>query len=1108
MPLGAAGAMEFAFAGLKISSDSELLLTDDFPPPGAELDLRERTNVRVDFEPLEPVRHIIVTIGFREDFDIELRAFFRDVPVCLKQISGRSGELVDVELEFDRIDRVELTGAQAAVVDLCYVPVAQDATQGWQIIPDFPYSLCLPVANPGYPCPTAPASRAAAETMALDRVRYGLRARWAGSNFSALHDQLELLVGGGPQGPQMADVSAAVKGVNLRGDPAARPLEMPRQHPLDLVMLAALHPAMAQMLGLYWIDERAEPGVAYDYLLVGDWSGLLPSDPHQLLLLIQEEGLLNVTGVIAFDLEAVRQPPLPPPADCAVYALPGAVHPDLTGAAIDAQNVAGLSWDLATTTFGVLPPGQPLMYHVWRADLGDAQPSAVPEEDAFSLVTENPVLVVEPDLEPGETPERAPDWPPFPLHAIDGGLADGWYSFRVSGVDIFGRHTMDSAPAPWRRWEPPPTPTPWYDTISPGADQVHPYAVCLLDKIPPPAPTSVEAYALDPDDPTVVRDEAHEAWLKTLSEPERSTVIGLRVRWDWTDAHMRQAPDTQEFRIYYFSLPSQPSALPDLSRAGQWDKRLSVVGWNDHVTVTMDQKGRPLRRYEVFFPTQSDSDRNGLPLTTTLAQPIVYALIGVSAADDKTHTQDVAPWSGTSEARFGNEGPVAGPVRIARVRRVPPDRPEAPADSEKVCATAADYHGDSFYTYRWKPKTNLRTHIFRALDDSVFRTDWARPRPRKVISATDKSIFPDPADEPRWTAAKRKQVAAELNKLNTFETTKAGATAAKAYYRILSNDALRVLAGLPSNEAAFSQITVAPLNPDDPATANRLGPDNPATFVVSPSLRAYIDTLPGESTNRYLYRAAYVDGANNRSELSISSPPVHLPNVVPPRTPVLTSVTSGDRKINLGWASNREADLTEYRVFRTDAEEDGRDIRLMTLVHTEPVTQTDPSTRPGEVTWSDDPVPGLVTYYYRLVAVDDAQNASPPTEPVAARAYDESPPVPPKWEEAKWIKIDESGVAWPWSQSSGQLIPGVELAWSATHVRFMCLVERRTKGQSQWSPVSNWFTSADGVEKDNVHQWSFRDYSIDVAEDYIYRLTLAGSAGTLTHTGEIEASKS
>ncbi|WP_293116816.1 hypothetical protein [Okeania sp. SIO1I7] len=39
------------------------------------------------------------------------------------------------------------------------------------------------------------------------------------------------------------------------------PPKMPNQRSLDLVLLASLHPAVAQMLGLYWVDQTAEPGV-------------------------------------------------------------------------------------------------------------------------------------------------------------------------------------------------------------------------------------------------------------------------------------------------------------------------------------------------------------------------------------------------------------------------------------------------------------------------------------------------------------------------------------------------------------------------------------------------------------------------------------------------------------------------------------------------------------------------------------------------------------------------------------------------------------------------------------------------------------------------------
>ena len=106
---------------------------------------------------------------------------------------------------------------------------------------------------------------------------------------------------------------------------------------------------------------------------------------------------------------------------------------------------------------------------------------------------------------------------------------------------------------------------------------------------------------------------------------------------------------------------------------------------------------------------------------------------------------------------------------------------------------------------------------------------------------------------------------------------------------------MRILAGLPGNERAFTQITIQPLDPEeldpeDPSKkrwGNRVGPSDPDDFELdgptdptveknplwAKNLFQYTDTLPGASLNRYFYRTAYVDGVHNRSELSLSSPP-------------------------------------------------------------------------------------------------------------------------------------------------------------------------------------------------------------------------------------------
>ena len=811
---------------------------------------------------------------------------------------------------------------------------------------------------------------------------------------------------------------------------------MPNQYPLDLVLLGTLQPAIAQMIGLYWVDQAAVPGEAYDYVIVADYEGVFQgTDPS----FLQQVGFDHLEGYIVFNKQRAPAPRLARPEGLRVYALPSSVRSTEDGDVPEVSNNAGLRWELGMTEQGRLLPDKPFMYHLWRAELGEEEPTTAPSADQYQPMTkERPILIAQPNFPPGSEPQRASDWPPFPMHTIDSGLRDGWYSYQVSGIDIFGRHSPNSAPAAWYQWTPVSDPRPWYYKNPPGDRAIHPFAVRLLDKMPPPPPTGIEAYALDPNDPTVLKDAAYNAWRG--ANPEQ---VGLRVRWQWTQAHMRQAPDVREFRIYYH--PGQMNALlghtlgvsaasstesvveTDIPNTGPADAyvgallrigsdRFAIVGseggsplrvyvksgpvytegtmsvvngsstvtgtetnWGTELTgltlkvaseprtytilkvdsltqltldrnyvgvtgagktysiagilpranapctlvipsdytagtisaensdptvtgigtgwrtalagrtfkvagesaeytivgvdsetqVTLDRgyegitgSGKayvirhPLfvdyskivswekrihvvghdepRQYEVFLPAP-DTDE-GEAFAPSLAEPIVYAHISVSAADDKTHTPDDPQWDvGEWGGRFGNEGRVGAPAKIFRVRREPPPAPAVPPpDSDKVFATPADYHGHSYYTYRWQPQQHLKTHIFRALDDALFKVDWKRRQTSpESISADDEDYFPvewrgpDPS-----LVAKRNQIANDLNHLNTFSHDAEGTAQAMAYYRGLSNDALRVLAGLPGNERAFTQLTIQPLDPDDPANANRLAPITRLTSLL------------------------------------------------------------------------------------------------------------------------------------------------------------------------------------------------------------------------------------------------------------------------------------
>src|SRR5262249_10944196 len=159
--------------------------------------------------------------------------------------------------------------------------------------------------------------------------------------------------------------------------------------------------------------------------------------------------------------------------------------------------------------------------------------------------------------------------------------------------------------------------------------------------------------------------------------------------------------------------------------------------------------------------------------------------------------------------------------------------------------TPADWYGRSYYTFRWIEQANLAVQVFRALDESVFLADWAM-RPRDPdLSPAAAAFFPDMDREPTWTAEKLRPVCAALNALDGFPRPPAGTAAALRAYRDLTDDALRVLAGLPGCEKAFVQITTRPLDPADAAWADRRGPDDPAGYAPRAERRAYLDTLDG-----------------------------------------------------------------------------------------------------------------------------------------------------------------------------------------------------------------------------------------------------------------------
>lgn len=1171
----------------RFTSDEKLILTESFGPASTrELALSGRKHLRYDLHPSDSAFRLKVFIGFTASSTESCIVRLLSGPAILSEqkSSGDPGEIVTLLFEADKITGIEIEGAEAVLIDIWIDHISRNSNRDWEFVPGIPAPLALPVSSPLYPADPAPTDLAVSEAVGGSRIHYGDPATWLGPAFAEMHEHLKFLVEEGPSGPAMSLKSIEIFDEN--GVAGSGEVPSVEQYPLDLCLLAALNPAAAQLLGLYWVDRHAVENVRYDYLIAADHTGVSDGSPNVMLELVRGGDFSEIDGFIVFNIAKTAASPMDSPGDVRAYALPAAASADEDGEVVGETNCAGLRWSTAVLGSNMLRPGAAILYHTWRTWLGNSKDpnDAIAE---FKPTSTNPTLAPLFPSVPDLAPTRPPDWPQFALNYIDIGLTDGWYGYRVSGIDIFGRHSKTSADAAWFQWSPEPYPRPWYYR-APANRVVHPSAVRLLDKTGPPPPAGVEAYALDPKDPTTVRDDVYTKWFTHLSPDEQENLIGLRVRWQWTQPLARQAPDAREFRVYLASgsmnsvygklaavSPASPTetsvetniqnALPSDSYAGCWlrqgsrafsilgssgtsplvlrvknigplddvipspgncsisipqvynsgtvsvhrgsavvlgdrtnwtpnlagmafkifgepvtyrigqviasnqllldatyvgndgialpygiryplhkdlsspdsyDERYHVIGIDEPVDRTFDSEGRSVLHFETILPREGDGDRSGLHLPTTLAEPIRYASVGVSTADDKIHTLDDPKWVSGSWGgadRFGNEGPVGPPCKIYVVRREPPPAPSVPVDSERVYASPADYHSHSFYTLRWIPAKDLKTHIYRALDETLFRIDWARRAvDRGGLDPADTSLFPDD-----WDLTKRRGIADEINVLDTFDTATTRDKALRIYHGF-SNDALRTLAGLRGNEAAFVQITIAALDPDDPANANRPGPDTPAGTEIDPLLRAYVDTIDGRGSNRYFYRTAYIDAVQNLGPFSLSGPPVYLPKVTPPRSPVIARVVAGDKTITVGWASNREADLAEYRIYRTPDADRTRDLRLMELLIALPADPAD--SRPIEVSLADRSILSPDPYFYRVTAVDSQGNESAPSVIATGKAYRLGSPEPP-YDVSAVVETDSS-------------TRRVVLRWE-TIEPLEVSVQRRTSN-SAWSSIASW----------------------------------------------------
>lgn len=127
---------------------------------------------------------------------------------------------------------------------------------------------------------------------------------------------------------------------------------------------------------------------------------------------------------------------------------------------------------------------------------------------------------------------------------------------------------------------------------------------------------------------------------------------------------------------------------------------------------------------------------------------------------------------------------------------------------------------------------------------------------------------------------------------------------------------------------------------------------------------SFTEKLPNNIKNEFVYRVVAVDTLLNRSKPSINSL-AQMPDVIPPKHPVISNVKMEDGIIVVEWIPNKEGDLQGYDLYRI-IQGDSNTLKRVNI-----------NTIPGSVTsYLDRNFEEGQEYYYQLVAKDNSGNES------------------------------------------------------------------------------------------------------------------------------------
>ena len=787
---------------------------------------------------------------------------------------------------------------------------------------------------------------------------------------------------------------------------------------------------------------------------------------------------------IVCGLKKQQHYPLEMPVGLTATLIPGGAVNDSEGNVIEKPYVVGLRWDANENPDTELPSLAPVMYHIQRK---------MKDGPVEELTEKSPVLIAPSSMD--ESIRSIPaGWPARRQYYMDALTEKIKYSYRLAALDLFGRNSHYTEYATYQIQPPSPPPPPAqvtaqfldYSTYDPITEGFSDPTLNDDDKgwlrvnkknaivIRWQWSANLQLQAPDVDGFNIffkngwlnsysgeITNEYEETTLMlvlTREEAARYAVFGTSPvtvnAYKFRSAlHLEESVPADAFRLCWLS--QGPNRFLVLKNTAGKKPTLWVLA-QDMVAYKPEMErgfGVAVTKENLFFidylDAQNWTDRSIShyePKHQALKTYVVYLEspafpeppIGANDKDKVRYGQI------TVNSQIGTlQGSVSSAATIMSIYRA---RPVAPRDFlpaefvDALKATPANVHGKSSFALRWnKTHTSLKHHVFRTLDATLFLVDNQNRRNR-----ADAVYDNFKADYPEFSAADVdvvQQISRQTNPKRVAQN-----------YAGLTPPQLQILASLPDNVAAFTQITGNAIAETDTAFEDRMteipDPSSGPQYVPDPeNILLYVDdALDGRGTNRYFYALKTLDTNGLTSPLSLATLPVECPQTTPPPPPVLIAIAGGENQINLKWAKNPGAVISGYLVYRTQEKKLARDWRRMELIKASADNDfsvaVDGDLPRKEFEFIDASVLPRQPYFYAVVAVglsDDGKwLKSRPSSPKSGQAYDFMPPEPPIWISANW-------------DSSRSI---VHLEWSTTE-NLDCEVKRYSKESATYFVVSD-----------------------------------------------------